>query len=181
MSDNRIEHDHSTNSEAGFSLLELIIVMTIIAVMAAIATPRFGAAHARYRVDLAARRIAADIAYAQTVACRNSTNQEIVFDINSDSYMLPGLEDIDGSGADYTVNLSDTKYGVDLVSASFENADAYISTDCLSFTIWGSPQSGCLTHGGSVAPLVNGSVVITLGSESRTIKIASVTGMVSIQ
>lgn len=180
MPDNRIQLGNST-IKAGFNLFELIIVMTIIAVMAAIATPRFGAAHARYRVDLAARRIAADIAYAQTVARRNSTNQEIVFDIGSDSYTLPGVEDVDNRVADYVVNLSDTKYGVDLVSASFENAESYISTDCMSFTMWGGPQSGCPTHGGSVAALVNGSVVITLGSESRTIKIASVTGTVSIQ
>jgi Tfp pilus assembly protein FimT len=181
MPDNRKQYGNATISEAGFSLFELILVTAIITVIGAIAAPRFGGAHARYRADLAAWRIATDIAYTQTVARRNSATQEIVFDTASDSYTLPGVKDIDYPATDYTVNLSDTKYGVDLVSVSFENALAYISTDCMSFSMWGGPQSGCPTHGGSIAPLTDGSVVITLGSESRTITIAPVTGTVSIQ
>jgi type II secretion system protein H len=181
MPDNGKQVDDSNVCQAGFSLLELVLVVAIISVMAAIATPRFGAAHARYRVDLAARRIAADIAYAQMVARRNSTRQEIIFDIASDSYTLPGVADIDRPVTDYAVDLADTKYRVDLVSASFENADGYISTDRMSFTMWGSPQSGHPSGGHPFAALVDGSVVIALGSESRTINIAPVTGTVSIQ
>ena len=49
----------------GFSLLELVVVMVIVAILAAIATPRYGKAVARYRTASAARKIAADLTFAR--------------------------------------------------------------------------------------------------------------------
>jgi len=181
MPNNGKQFSDGTIHQVGFSLLELVIAMAIIAVMSAIAIPRFGSAHARYRVDLAARRIAADIAYARTVARRNGKSQEIIFDIDTNSYTLVDVEDIDHPGTDYIVDLSGSKYGVDLVSAGFENVDGYISPDCMFFTMWGDPQSGCPAQGDPIVSLINGSIVIALGNESRTINITPVTGTASIQ
>src|SRR5690606_27031377 len=59
----------------GFSLLELVMVLTIIAILAAIATPRYANAMARYRADLAARRIAADLLLAQRLARTESRSR----------------------------------------------------------------------------------------------------------
>ena len=170
-------HGHST----GFNLFELVLVVAIVAVMAAIATPRFGAAHARYRVDLAARRIAADLAYAQTIARQTSSIQLIEFMAANDRYVLLGVNDLESPGNDYTVVLSDEPYRADIVSVSFENKNGYIANRRIRFNMWGRPASGNPLEGHPFAPLVDGSIVIQGGTETRTITIAPLTGKVRIQ
>lgn len=59
----------------GFSLVELVIVMAIIATVAAIALPRYQLATARYRAQGAARRIAADIEALRQDAVSRSLGQ----------------------------------------------------------------------------------------------------------
>lgn len=59
------EHTHRRAfAHPGFSLLELVIVIALAGVVAALAAPRFASAQARYRADAAARQIAADVALA---------------------------------------------------------------------------------------------------------------------
>ncbi len=164
----------------GFSLLEVVLVTAIIAVMAAIAVPRFGRASGRYRIDLAARRIAADLAYLQSTARRGSCLKRAVFDSSANQYMLASIADMDRPSQDYTVNLSDSKYGTDLVSATFQNSSGYVSTTALSFDMWGRPQCGN-PPGNPMAPLASGSIVVQVGAETRTITVDPVTGRASIQ
>ena len=165
----------------GFSLLELVMVVGIISVMAAIAVPRFALAHHRYRADLTARRIRADLEYARTVARRNSSLQAVWFEAATDSYTLPGLASMDRPTGDYTVVLSDSPYRTDLASASFENADGYVSSERIVFDMWGQPLVGHPAAGIALSPLVSGSVVIKSGGQTRTITVTPVTGEASIQ
>ena len=169
------------HKQRAFSLLELIIVMGILVVMAGIALPRYGAAHARYSVDLAARRVAADLSYAQHVARQRSSYQEIAFDKDADSYALDGIADIDRASATYTVVVSGEPYGVDMVSVSFENENAYVGESRMRFDMWGKPESGDPNQSEPFAPLVSGSIIIQGGAETRTITITPVTGKVTIQ
>jgi prepilin-type N-terminal cleavage/methylation domain-containing protein len=164
----------------GFSLLELVLVTAIIAVMAAIAVPRFGRASGRYRADLAARRIVADLAYLQSAARRSSCLKRAVFDSGADQYTMEGIADMDRPGQVYTVNLSDPKYGADLASATFQNSNGYVSTTYLSFDMWGRPQCGD-PPGNPMAPLVSGSIVVQVGAETRTITVDPITGGATIQ
>ena len=61
-------HRRNASASGGFSLLEVVLVVAIIAVLAAIAAPRYGRAAGRYRADVAARRIVADLEYARLSA-----------------------------------------------------------------------------------------------------------------
>ena len=56
---NRLAGSVATRARA-FSLIELVLVVATIAVLSAIAVPKYASAMNRYRVDLAAKRYARD-------------------------------------------------------------------------------------------------------------------------
>jgi len=102
-----------------FSLLEVVLVLVILAIAAAIAVPRHAAAVARYRAESAARRLAADLVQARSLARQTSADQTVVFDPAADCYTLASLEDPDRPGRPYTVALADRPYYADLTDAAF--------------------------------------------------------------
>ncbi len=73
----------------GFSLLELILVLGILTVLAAIGIPRYGASAARYRADLIARRLVADLRLARGHAQATSASQSVEFDVDLTSTPCP--------------------------------------------------------------------------------------------
>jgi type II secretory pathway pseudopilin PulG len=155
--------NHSAQKQTGgFSLLEMVLVLAIVITLAAIAAPRYGASLARYRADLAARRIVADIALAQLNAKAASSSRSIVFDVSDNKYEIPDLPSFDGSSGSYIVQLSQRPYEGKFISAYF-GGDAQ-----LTFNGWGVPDSG-------------GKVVLSVGSEQRIISVNSETGKATVQ
>jgi prepilin-type N-terminal cleavage/methylation domain-containing protein len=153
---------HDSRELGGFTLIELVIVLAIMAVFSAIAIPRYGASAARYRADLAARRVVADLALAQSKAKGTSSTTSVVFYVSTNRYQLPQLSSPDGMGGTYTVGLGEQPYAANLVSADFAG-DAQIT-----FNGWGLPDSG-------------GTVVLISGTEQRTVTVNAETGMATIQ
>ncbi len=148
--------------QLGFSMIELMLVMAIVAVFSAIAVPRFSQSTNRYRADAAARRIEVDCKLARTRARITSSTLTIVFDIANDRYSIAGLADLNQSSSIYTVELGNGPYEAELISAVFEEGAQ------ISFNGYGVP-------GGA------GIVVIQVGNQQRTITIAPETGEVTIQ
>src|SRR5438105_3411892 len=62
-----------------FSLVELTVVLALVVIVSAIALPRYWSSAGYYRVDLAARRLAADLALAQTHARTTAQFQNVRF------------------------------------------------------------------------------------------------------
>jgi len=152
----------ATVTNAGFSLLELVLVTAIIAIISAIAVPRFGMASGRYQADLAAQRITADLGLAQSQAKSQSATCTVGFYVATEAYVLQGVRALDGGASDYTVDLTVQPYGADIVSADFDgNAK-------VAFDGWGLPNAG-------------GTIVITVQSEQRTIVLDAETGEATIQ
>lgn len=144
-----------------FTLLELLLVLAIVAVLAAVAAPRYGRASARYRADLAARRIAADLCLAQSCAKAASASRTVSFSQQTESYQLLSITSPDGQAGDYTVCLSAEPYRADLVSADFGGGSTQVV-----FNGWGLPANG-------------GTVVVAAGSEQRTVVIDGQTAGIS--
>ena len=119
-----------------FSLLELVLVMAILAVVSAIAMPRMAQASARYRVETAARRVAADLNLARTKALSASTSQSVVFTLSPAGYRLVGLADIDHPAQEYQVSLSAQPYTCELLQAGFAGSTSVL------FDGYGRPNSG---------------------------------------
>jgi type II secretion system protein H len=149
-------------TQPGFCLLEVLLVLAIIGIFAAVAAPRYGRASGRYRADLAARRIAADLRLAQSCAKAASSSRTVSFSTAAEQYQLLNVPSPDGVPGDYTVVLSAPPYNADLTSVNFNSSSQVI------FSGWGLPNNG-------------GTIVLSAGSEQRTVVVDGASGRVSIQ
>jgi prepilin-type N-terminal cleavage/methylation domain-containing protein len=145
----------------GFTLVELVMVIGIVALLASVVVPRFTNSLVRQRADAAARRVMFDLGLAQRAAQQSSSGQRVVFDAAASSYRLVGLADQDRPSGEYVVRLGELPYEATIVSANF-GGDA-----TLVFDGYGTPDS-------------SGSVVVRVGNELRSVVLAADSGQVSI-
>ena len=143
---------HRAGSPRGFTLIELVIVMTLLAIIGGIALPRYTASLAHHRAEAAARRIAADLAYVRQQARFTSSSKTIAFDLATHQY----------SGSITAVALGDDPYKAALLSVDF-GGDAEIVFDG-----YGNPDSG-------------GTVLIQAGLRQKTITLDGDSGRVTVQ
>lgn len=149
-------------SRRGYSLIELLMVMTIVGVVAAIAAPRYGNAASRYAAESAAHRIAADLEQARELAKGASTSYVVSFKTGAGAYEF-GPAGTDASSPFFQVVRVDREpYGVTIESADFA------STKVLTFNGYGVPDAG-------------GSVLITKGSRSYRVSVAANSGKCTVQ
>lgn len=160
MNDGRQRHQ---KRPAAFSLLELVLVLAIMATMAAIAVPRYANSLTRYRTDMAAHRIAADLEYAQAAAVAASGSQSVVFYPATDRYELTGLEHPDHPGSPYEISLHEPPFQTDLTGVLFGT-----DSETVLFDGFGLPDNG-------------GSVQVRTGERVRTVLVEAETGKATIQ
>lgn len=148
---------------AGFTLIELIMVLAIVVILSAMAIPRFSGSIARSRADAAARLIQADLALAQRHAMTASVAQGVTFEITSTTAVLrlTGMPDRDHPDQEYAHDLLQEPYGLTRVDPDFGGSQG------VKFDIYGTPSAG-------------GTVVIQVGSETRTITLDPDTGETSV-
>lgn len=136
--------------------------MVIMVIFTAIAAPRYARSIAYWRVDTAARRMAADLNWARSLARTQSASQSVVFSTSNSTYTLSGVNDPDKPTRTYSVNLASDPYKSTLSSVSFGG------TSTLTFDGFGSPSS-------------SGTAVLTCGSATKTITVNADDGAVSVQ
>lgn len=141
----------------GFTIVEFVLVLLTMAVLAAIAAPRYSASLSRYRVESAAHRLATDIAMCQKAARAASASRTLVFGDSPGSYTISGVNDPTNRSNPYTVFLGNPPYGVAVASVTFTDA---VSDNTLAFSGYGVPDSGM-------------SVVIRSGPFQRTVTLSA--------
>ena len=145
-----------------FTLTELVLVLAIIATMALIAAPRFANATARYRSELAAGRIVADLTLARSQARASSRSYTVSFDAAANSYKYFDGTEVALADAIETVHLDEPPYDAAITSAVF-GADEEIVFDG-----YGVPDSA-------------GAVIVRVGGYEHTVQLDADTGEASVQ
>ncbi|MDI6762669.1 MAG: prepilin-type N-terminal cleavage/methylation domain-containing protein [Thermodesulfobacteriota bacterium] len=139
-----------TPNSKGISLIEVILVLVIIAILAAVVIPRAGFdVSPRASVEGAAYMIASDIRYAQECAMANRVSKEIRFTSNSNSYSFFPTSSFDPSG-----QLQGATIGTTVI---------------FTFNSLGEPTTSA-----------GWTVTVSTGGVSKTISVANYTGKVSI-
>jgi len=135
----------------------LVIVLTILGIISAIAAPRFAAADGNYRVNAAARRLVADLTTARATARHTSAPRTVTFTPAAHTYIMAGVRDAANRSADSTIDLSAAPYRVTMTSAAFGGATA------VTFDFHGLPDRA-------------GTIVVSAGGYARTVSINADTG-----
>lgn len=144
-------------NRTAFSLVELVLVVAMIAVAAAIASPRLGNSSARARAQAAADRLVADFALARQYARSTAAACKVKF--TGHTYTIESMTDPLRNTGSYTVDLSAHPYRVSLSlrdpdrnstvafdSRGIPDTDALLGVDAGSVTIrlYLDPNSGFL-------------------------------------
>ena len=148
-------------NRGGFSILELVLILAIIAVVAAIATPRYASSLSNYRCEAAAQRIIRDLGVARAEARSGSTNITVTFNVNSNNYGIAGVASLESASASASLTLSDAPYYAQLLSAAFGGDEV------VTFDGYGLPDSG-------------GTVVVGVGGVTRNVVLDGQSGLADI-
>ena len=149
-----------TTKHRAVTLVELVIVMVIVAMLAAMAMPRFANVMRRQRLDAASRRVMDDLRAARFAAISKKKEYGMTFDLPAQNYVWH--EGNDAVSGDEAVQFDQPPYeGIQLKYAEFEN-----SLPMVTFNRLGLPSAG-------------GQIVLADGTENVTLVVSSTTGRVS--
>jgi len=146
-------------SRRAFTFIELVIVLMTMAILTAVAAPKFFDSLLFHRIESAARRVKADLELARAQARLTSTNQIVTF--TNSTYTISNTKSLDNPSVIYTVDLKTSPYLLDSATANFSNLTK------VAFDGYGTPTSG-------------GTVVLVIKSHTCTVTLNGTTGDVTI-
>lgn len=144
---------------SAFSMMELIVVMMIMSIVAAVAAPTFYRSLQYHRLESAARRLKQDLEYLQATARTRSISLECEFD--GLTYMIGSgtLQGLD-RGGDYTVDLAVAPYDVESVVADLDGETS------IEFNGYGEAAH-------------DATITLGIGGETRTVDVLAATGSIT--
>ncbi|WP_432798851.1 prepilin-type N-terminal cleavage/methylation domain-containing protein [Poriferisphaera sp. WC338] len=97
-----------------FSLIELVLVLVLIGIVAAIAMPRISNASSQYMLESASQRALYEIEYAKAIAKATSSSYTMHFDSAGQRIYLSGPNGKADDGVVRELNLNDSIYEVSM-------------------------------------------------------------------
>ncbi|MDB5385549.1 MAG: hypothetical protein JWM11_1195 [Planctomycetaceae bacterium] len=147
----------------GISLSETLIAVGLMAVLSAVALPRWATAMQTQRLSQATSRIVADLSRAQDAAYNTSSAKVVTFTVGSSQYTISGIAALDHRSGSYVITLSDDPYQCRLVS------------------VWGQTGTQTITFDGYGLPDKGGSIIVASGPLQKTIILDAGTGAAVVQ
>lgn len=105
------------------TLIELVIVVTIMGILAAIAIPRFAGATARRNLEIATQRLLTDLRHAQQHSLATSTSHYVAFNTATETYTVDAPSPV-GAAASYGVRMLDPPMSTRIDSTTLPSARA---------------------------------------------------------
>jgi prepilin-type N-terminal cleavage/methylation domain-containing protein len=154
-------HTHPTPGD-GFTIMELMVVLLVMGIVAAAATPSFFSSLQYHEIETAARRVVLDLEQARHSARVRSQTQSVTF-TNATTYTLSsGVTSLKSSSGTYSVDLSQPPYDLDGVTLNL-----------------GGPSSVSFDGFGNAS--VSGTIVLQLGDQTRTVRIDNANGQIKFE
>ncbi|TWU49399.1 GspH/FimT family pseudopilin [Rubripirellula reticaptiva] len=155
------------SARAAITLIEVAIVILIVGVMAAVATPRFAETQRISRLEAAAWRVANDVRRARQTAICSGRSIQIAFSNDDDSYQADEGEQEDRSRTPALVSIKSIyDPSIDMVASMDGNLT-------LSFNFEGVPESS----GGAIE---QATIDLSSGSDLFRVHIGAGTGAVTV-
>lgn len=156
--------------QRGFTLIELVMILTLLSILAAVAIPRFSS-YGAIKQDNAVLKIASDIRYAQNMATTTQQRSRVSFAANG--YTINSCANYTSStctcAAWSAVKTTD-------LSADYSGVTISSTVSLLEFDSLGRPYDG----GGSCVNSVPATITVQYSGEAdKTVTVQTQTGMVS--
>lgn len=157
-----------TIAPTGFTLIEMILVVAIVATFAAVVIPRFGNSSDHHRAELSARKLVADLAFARDAARALSSPVTFRFSTDTHRWTVSGIPPASGGvAADTFVDLSEAPFASRIESVALTIPPDQ-RTSSLVFSAYGIPNASAR-------------VVIRSGTVRRTVVLTSPGGAVTAE
>ena len=160
----------ASGANKGFTMIEVMVVVAIIAILASVALPSFSGTLERQRVRSTVETFVSDLRLARSTAEAQGARGSSVFELTVDSgdpsvWSYTVINDLNGSLVSRVS--SDFSGDVEVAVADFGDADGDGNTDILFTSERGLDSDG------------NGSISLTIGGSSATVS-RNLLGLISV-